>query len=242
MKASPRAALSLAAAFFLARVLSCEEGLSLRIEAETAIRPASSSIDLDPAFALALAKEGNSKIGIRLPCALRLGEGGFIGALGDLELSAEAQRSRGVNIWSFGIALAVPMGGDPPWEGGAGTRYAQWRAEASVEAARILDPVVAAARASAGMALPRGGTAQGAAYVAGIGLSLAEALNSRVSLGFSASLDGSFDRSEAEFSGDSGMAVSWEGRRASHTIALSQGLGEGAARGPAIVVGVAYRL
>jgi hypothetical protein len=211
-------------------------GVELRVEAEAAFRPGAGRLDLDPALSLSLLA-GSLRFDASLPASARVLGGGVMGALGDFELGASASLARGGVLWSVGLAAAAPTGREPPWEERAGAGSPYWRADARIEAARVMDPVVAAARIHGGVLLPRRPSSREGEGEAGLGLSFAEALNDRASLGLSASLETILSSDGPSFSGGAAMALSVKGRALSYRAALSWGLG--AEGEPALSIAVA---
>jgi hypothetical protein len=155
--------------------------------------------------------------------------------LGDIGISMEAAVGSSGSRLSFGATFAAPTGR-------AGCGPGRWRAGASVESALVLDPVAVAARVEAAVGFPRGCGVSAAAPEIGLGLSFAEALNARISVGFSARLGAAFARGDenggAAFAGGAGMAAEWAGDLVSYRAGLSCGLGEGSSVGPALDLGL----
>lgn len=217
-------------------------GRSLCVGVEAEIAPSGGELRLDPAFSFELAS-GAFRARSSLPLSTCLGADGIAYAMGDLELGfGGSWPCRGRRL-SAEASVTAPTGRDPP--GGRDAGSGRWRLAGSLEAARILDPAALAIQAQAGLGLPRPGVAGGPLAELGLGLSFAEALNARLSLGLSASLGAAFgisSRAGAEalrFDGGAGAALLWSWSRVSYSAGLSMGLGDSGAA-PALRLGVSY--
>ncbi|HOX30941.1 MAG TPA: hypothetical protein PLB91_01350 [Spirochaetales bacterium] len=202
-----------------------------RVGAELELRPAGRELELESSLGLELSV-GSLSLRAAAPASIGSEGGRPEFALGELELGVWAAWPLGPWRGVLGAAGKLPACGAGP-----GPAY---EIEAGLEAARILDPVALGARARLALGLParRSSGRGGAEGSAGLELSFAEALNSRVALGLGAELEAELGPGRSRLDGGAAAALALSRGELSFEAALSWGLGPEAARGAALVLGI----